>query len=55
MRKLSVKELVVSGTIAFAALGAVVEAARELREDGTYGFRKPAGAGATAARSAFGG
>jgi 2-methylisocitrate lyase-like PEP mutase family enzyme len=38
---------------AFVALGAVVEAARELREDGTYGFWKVAGPGSKAARAAF--
>jgi len=33
--------------------GAVVEAAEELRERGTYGFWERAGPGAKAARSAF--
>jgi 2-methylisocitrate lyase-like PEP mutase family enzyme len=45
----------VGGAFAFAALGAAVEAARELREQGTYGFRELAAAGAQAARAAFGG
>ena len=40
---------------AFAALGALVEAATELRDAGTYGFWAQAGAGSTAARAAFGG
>jgi 2-methylisocitrate lyase-like PEP mutase family enzyme len=44
----------VGGGFAFAALGAVVEAARELREQGTYGFWKLAAAGAEGAASAFG-
>jgi 2-methylisocitrate lyase-like PEP mutase family enzyme len=48
-----VKRISVGGAFAYAALGAVVEAARELREDGTYGFWKGAGAGAAAARAAF--
>jgi hypothetical protein len=45
----------VGGAFAFAALGAVVEAARELREEGTYRFWEQARAGAKAARAAFGG
>jgi 2-methylisocitrate lyase-like PEP mutase family enzyme len=44
----------IGGGFAFAALGAVVEAARELREDGTYEFWKVARIGADAARAAFG-
>ena len=48
MRRISV-----GGAFAFAALGAVVEAARELREDGTYGFSEQAQRGAKAARAAF--
>ena len=48
-----VKRVSVGGAFAYAALGAVVEAARELREDGTYGFWTGAGAGAKAARAAF--
>jgi len=45
----------VGGAFAFAALGALVEAATELRDAGTYGFWGHAGAGSDAARSAFGG
>ena len=45
----------VGGGFAFAALGALVEAATELRDAGTYGFWDRAGAGSNAARSAFGG
>ncbi len=48
-----VKRVSVGGAFAWAAFGGVVEAARELREDGTYGFWKGAGAGASAARAAF--
>jgi 2-methylisocitrate lyase-like PEP mutase family enzyme len=43
----------VGGAFAFAALGAATEAARELLEEGTYGFWEQAGVGAKAARSAF--
>jgi 2-methylisocitrate lyase-like PEP mutase family enzyme len=50
-----VARISVGGAFAFAALGAVVEAARELREDGTYGFWQRAGLGAKAARAAFAG
>jgi hypothetical protein len=44
----------VGGAFAFAALGAVVEAATELREAGTYGFWQHASTGRDAAGSAFG-
>jgi 2-methylisocitrate lyase-like PEP mutase family enzyme len=49
-----VSRISVGGAFAFAALGAVVEAARELREQGTYGYLKLAGQGQAAARAAFG-
>jgi 2-methylisocitrate lyase-like PEP mutase family enzyme len=42
------------GAFAFAGLGAVVEAARELREEGTYGYWPRAQAGSKAAKDAFG-
>ena len=45
----------VGGAFAFAALGALVEAATELRDAGTYGYLGRAGAGSGAARSAFAG
>ncbi len=48
-----VSRISVGGAFAFAGLGAVIEAARELREDGTYGFWERAAAGAEAARRAF--
>jgi 2-methylisocitrate lyase-like PEP mutase family enzyme len=48
-----VRRISVGGAFAFAALGALVEAARELREDGTYGYWERAAAGAGAARAAF--
>jgi 2-methylisocitrate lyase-like PEP mutase family enzyme len=44
----------VGGGFAFAAIGAVVEAARELQERGTYGFWERSAVGARAAASAFG-
>ena len=42
------------GAFAMAALGAVVEAARELRGHGTYGYWPRAQAGSKAAKDAFG-
>ncbi|MGH8986279.1 MAG: isocitrate lyase/PEP mutase family protein [Acidimicrobiia bacterium] len=48
-----VRRISVGGAFAYAALGALVEAGRELLEEGTYGFWERAGTGATAARSAF--
>ena len=48
-----VARISVGGAFAFAALGAVVQAARELREEGTYGFWDRARPGADAARAAF--
>jgi 2-methylisocitrate lyase-like PEP mutase family enzyme len=50
-----VRRVSVGGAFAFAALGALVEAATELRDTGTYGFWDRAGAGSEAARSAFDG
>lgn len=44
----------VGGAFAFAGLGAVIEAAHELRDEGTYGFMARTGVGAKGARSAFG-
>jgi 2-methylisocitrate lyase-like PEP mutase family enzyme len=49
-----VSRISVGGAFAFSALGAVVSAAAELREQGTYGFRAGSAAGAAAARRAFG-
>jgi 2-methylisocitrate lyase-like PEP mutase family enzyme len=48
-----VRRVSVGGGLAFAALGAVAAAARELRERGTYGFMDHAAAGRTAALAAF--
>lgn len=48
-----VARISVGGGFAYAALGALVEAADELRHAGTYGFWDRARVGAAAARSAF--
>jgi len=48
-----VSRVSVGGGFAFAALGALVEAAEELRTDGSYGFLALAAIGGTAARAAF--
>ncbi len=53
LRELGVARTSVGGAFAFAALGALVEAATELREHGTYGALERAGAGIRAARTAF--
>jgi 2-methylisocitrate lyase-like PEP mutase family enzyme len=54
LAKAGVARISVGGAFAFAAVGAVVAAATELREQGTYGWRAGAAAGAAAARRAFG-
>ena len=48
-----VARISVGGAFAFVALGAVVEAADELRSEGTYSFWEQAGIGFQAAREAF--
>jgi 2-methylisocitrate lyase-like PEP mutase family enzyme len=53
LAEMGVARVSVGSAFAFAAFGAVVEAARELREEGTYGFWSVAGPGAKAARAAF--
>jgi len=53
LAKVGVARVSVGGGFAFAALGAVVEAARELREDGTASYLVRTGTGARAARDAF--
>jgi 2-methylisocitrate lyase-like PEP mutase family enzyme len=53
LEALGVRRVSVGGAFAFAALGAVVEAADELREQGTYGFWERAGAGVAAVKRAF--
>lgn len=48
-----VRRISIGGAFAFAALGAVVEAANELSGEGTYAFWERAKVGAKAARAAF--
>ncbi|HEY2650394.1 MAG TPA: isocitrate lyase/phosphoenolpyruvate mutase family protein [Solirubrobacteraceae bacterium] len=50
---LGVSRISVGGAFAFAALGALAEAAREFRQQGTYGFGDRARVGVEAARQAF--
>jgi 2-methylisocitrate lyase-like PEP mutase family enzyme len=49
-----VRRISVGGTFAFAAYGALAEAARELREQGSYGYLTAARAGREAVQAAFG-
>jgi 2-methylisocitrate lyase-like PEP mutase family enzyme len=53
LAELGVARISVGGAFAFAAFGALVEAARELREQGTYGYAARAAPGAKAAAEAF--
>ena len=53
LAELGVSRISVGGAFAFAALGALVEAASELRDQGTYRFQERSRTGAKAARSAF--
>ena len=50
---LGVKRVSVGGAFAYAGLGAVAEAAAELRDQGTYGYWEQARSGSAAARAAF--
>jgi 2-methylisocitrate lyase-like PEP mutase family enzyme len=50
-----VSRVSVGGAFAFAALGALVAAGRELLDEGTYGFWANAGVGSKAARETFSG
>jgi len=50
---IGVRRVSVGGAFAFAALGAVTEAARELLDEGTYGYMKRTGIGLQSARPAF--
>jgi 2-methylisocitrate lyase-like PEP mutase family enzyme len=54
LAELGVARVSVGGAFAFAALGALAEAGRELLERGTYGFWVRARAGGTIAAQAFG-
>jgi 2-methylisocitrate lyase-like PEP mutase family enzyme len=51
---IGVRRISVGGAFAFAAFAGLVEAASELREQGTYGFLERSGEGLAAVRSAFG-
>jgi 2-methylisocitrate lyase-like PEP mutase family enzyme len=53
LARLGVSRISVGGAFAFAALGALVTAARELREQGTYGYFDQMAEGAAAVREAF--
>jgi 2-methylisocitrate lyase-like PEP mutase family enzyme len=54
LASVGVSRVSVGGAFAFNAIGALVEAATELRDHGTYGFSERAAAGIRAVRSAFG-
>ncbi len=54
LAELGVSRISIGGAFAFVAIAAVVDAATEFRDRGTYGFEAAAGAGAKAAREAFG-
>jgi 2-methylisocitrate lyase-like PEP mutase family enzyme len=51
--EVGVSRISVGGSFAFAALAGVVDAARELRDQGTYEFRERSRVGLAAAREAF--
>ena len=53
LAKLGVARISVGGAFAFAALAGLVDAAEELRDQGTYGYLERSAAGGRAARSAF--
>jgi 2-methylisocitrate lyase-like PEP mutase family enzyme len=53
LAELGVSRISVGGAFAFAALGALVEAARELREHGTYGYLERSRIGTVQATEAF--
>jgi 2-methylisocitrate lyase-like PEP mutase family enzyme len=53
LAELGVARISVGGAFFYATAGALVEAARELLERGTYGFWSRASAGVTATRAAF--
>jgi len=51
--RVGVARISVGGAFAFAGLAAAVDAARELRESGTYGYLEQSSLGAREARAAF--
>jgi 2-methylisocitrate lyase-like PEP mutase family enzyme len=52
--KLGVARISVGGALAFAAVGGWVDAARELREQGTYNYFGQMAEGLKAVRAAYG-
>ena len=54
LASVGVARVSVGGAFAYAAMGALVEAATELRDAGTYGYRDLSTAGGRAVRKAFG-
>ena len=55
LAEVGVRRISVGGAFAFAALGAATEAARELLDQGTYGYFERTGVGLKSARPAFAG
>jgi 2-methylisocitrate lyase-like PEP mutase family enzyme len=53
LAKAGVSRVSVGGAFAFAALGALISAATELRDQGSYGFTAASAAGRQAVRTAF--
>jgi 2-methylisocitrate lyase-like PEP mutase family enzyme len=53
LAELGARRLSVGGAFAFAAYGALVDAAHEIQGPGSYGYLEGAGRGVTAARQAF--
>jgi 2-methylisocitrate lyase-like PEP mutase family enzyme len=53
LAEIGVSRVSVGGAFAYAAIAGLLEAASELRSDGTYGFLERAAVGARAARTAF--
>jgi 2-methylisocitrate lyase-like PEP mutase family enzyme len=54
LAELGVRRISVGQSFAYRGYGATVEAARELLQDGTFGFMELAAVGVTAGRAAFG-
>jgi 2-methylisocitrate lyase-like PEP mutase family enzyme len=54
LASVGVARVSVGGAFAFAAYGALVDAATELRDAGTYGYREGSTVGVKAVRAAFG-
>lgn len=53
LAELGVRRVSVGGSFAFAAYAALIEAARELQDAGTYGYLEAAGRGSAMVRSTF--